>query len=98
MAPTKIRSFMRSLLHVFTELRVNLIHAQNNNDPYDDEFTHKTELNVALNLVATLVKLPRKGVKKTLTLAGRRLRYPGKNKIDTNTNTGIRIGRANFQM
>ena len=45
-----------------------------------------------------LVKVFRESVKKTLTLAGRRLRYPEKNKIDTNTNTGIRIGSANFQI
>jgi hypothetical protein len=54
----------------------------------------KSERTVA----AALVKVFRKNVKKTLTPAGRRLRYPEKNKIDTNTNTGIRIGRANFQM
>jgi hypothetical protein len=45
-----------------------------------------------------LVKVFRESVKKTLTLARRRLRYPEKNKIDTNTNTGIRIGSANFQI
>ena len=45
-----------------------------------------------------LVKVFRESVKKTLTLARRRLRYPEKNKIDTNTNAGIRIGSANFQI
>jgi hypothetical protein len=46
-----------------------------------------------------LVKVFRESIKKTLMLTwGRRLRYPEKNKIDTNTNTGIRIGRANFQI
>jgi hypothetical protein len=97
--PTKIKSLTRSLLRLFTEPRVQPVHAENQNNADDDEFAHKTRLNHEPTLTTLLVKPLRKGIKKTLMQPrSGALHYLGKNKIDSSANTGSRIGSANFQI
>ena len=45
--PTKIKSLTRSLLHLFTEPRVQPVHTQNQNNTDDDEFAHKIDLTMS---------------------------------------------------
>ena len=76
--PTKIKSPTRSLLHLFTEPKVQPVHTQNQNNTDDDEFAHKTDLTHERTLAAVLVKLLAKRVKKTLTPAKMKLCATGR--------------------
>jgi hypothetical protein len=45
MAPTKMKSLMKSLLRFLAEARVKPIDTKNDEDRYDDKFAHITLLN-----------------------------------------------------